>query len=62
MVCVCGGGGGGEGGGGAAGGICSSDRYMIHLYSLSVHAGVYSEVVEYSLVTHAARARYLAAA
>ena len=39
------------------GGICSSDRYMIHLYCLAVKAGVYSDVVECWPVTQASRIR-----
>ena len=34
------------------GGICSSHRYMIHLYCLAVQAGFYSDVVECWPVTH----------
>ena len=37
------------------GGICSSDRYMIHLYCLAVQAGYYSDVVECWPVTQAVR-------
>ena len=43
-------------------GICSSDRYMIHLYCLAVQAGFYSDVVEYWPVTQAARVRFSAVA
>ena len=42
-------------------GICSSDRCMIHLYSLAVLAGFYSDVVECWPVTKAARIRSPAA-
>ena len=37
------------------GGICCSHRYMIHLYCLTVQGGFYSDAVECSPVTQAAR-------
>ena len=37
------------------GGICSSDRYMMHYYCLAVQAGFYSNIVECSPVTQMAQ-------
>ena len=42
--------------------LCSSDRYMIHLYCLAIQAGFYSNVVECWPVTQAAWVWFLAGA
>ena len=42
--------------------LCSSDRYMIHLYCFAVQAGFHSDVVECWPFTQAVRVRSPAAA
>ena len=44
------------------GGICISDRYMIHLYCLTVQAGFCSDMVECWPVTQTAQVSSVAAA